>query len=79
MGRLSGYRYRDVVKRLKQSLVMGDAGGMVTTHRADLWNAMWVLKDHGKPQEEVYDREHPPSIRWLHERYRFAGLWAVGG
>ena len=35
------------------ALVMGDVGGMVTTNRADLWNAMWVLKDQGKIQEEV--------------------------
>ena len=44
-------------------------GGMVTTSRADLWDAMWAFKDHGKTQEAVYDREHPPGFRWLHGRF----------
>jgi dTDP-4-amino-4,6-dideoxygalactose transaminase len=42
---------------------------MVTTHRADLWDAMWAFKDHGKIHEAVYRREHPPGFRWLHERF----------
>jgi len=49
-------------------------GNMVTTSRADLWDAMWAFKDHGKTHEAVFGREHPPGFRWLHERYRFAGL-----
>jgi dTDP-4-amino-4,6-dideoxygalactose transaminase len=44
-------------------------GGMVTTNRADLWDAMWALKDHGKTHEAVFGREHPPGFRWLHERF----------
>ena len=44
-------------------------GGMVTTSRADLWDAMWAFKDHGKTQEAVFGREHPPGFRWLHERF----------
>ncbi len=35
---------------------------------------MWAFKDHGKIQEAVFGREHPPGFRWLHECYRFAGL-----
>ena len=35
---------------------------------------MWSFKDHGKTHEVVFGREHPPRFRWLHERYRFAGL-----
>lgn len=23
-------------------------GGLVTTHRVDLWDAIWAFKDHGK-------------------------------
>ncbi len=44
-------------------------GGMVTTSRADLWDAMWSFKDHGKTHDAVFGREHPPGFRWLHERF----------
>jgi dTDP-4-amino-4,6-dideoxygalactose transaminase len=44
-------------------------GGMITTNCADLWDAMWAFKDHGKTQDAVYRREHPPGFRWLHERF----------
>ena len=44
-------------------------GGMVTTNSAELWNAMWSLKDHGKSYDAVYHREHAPGFRWLHESF----------
>ena len=44
-------------------------GGMVTTSRPELWDAMWAFKDHGKTQETVFGRKHPPGFRWLHERF----------
>jgi dTDP-4-amino-4,6-dideoxygalactose transaminase len=44
-------------------------GGMVTTNSAELWNAMWSLKDHGKSYEAVYQRQHGPGFRWLHESF----------
>lgn len=47
----------------------GGEGGMVTTSRDDLWDAMWAFKDHGKTHEAVFGREHPPGFRWLHERF----------
>jgi dTDP-4-amino-4,6-dideoxygalactose transaminase len=51
-------------------LTTAGEGGMVTTNRADLWDAMWAFKDHGKTHEAVYGREHPPpGFRWLHERF----------
>ena len=42
---------------------------MVTTNDHDLWSHMWSLKDHGKSYEAVYEREHPPGFRWLHESF----------
>jgi dTDP-4-amino-4,6-dideoxygalactose transaminase len=30
---------------------------------------MWSFKDHGKSYEAVYEREHPPGFRWLHESF----------
>ena len=50
-------------------LTTAGEGGMVTTNRADLWDAIWAFKDHGKTQEAVYGREHLPGFRWLHERF----------
>jgi len=44
-------------------------GGMLTTSRPELWDAMWAFKDHGKTHEAVFDRDHPPGFRWLHERF----------
>jgi len=47
----------------------GGEGGMVTTNDKELWNTMWSYKDHGKSWEAVYEREHPPGYRWLHESF----------
>ena len=48
-------------------MTTGGEGGMVTTDDRDLWSAMWSFKDHGKSWEAVYEREHSPGFRWLHE------------
>ena len=45
----------------------GGEGGMVTTNDRALWSRMWSFKDHGKSWDAVYDRDHPPGFRWLHE------------
>lgn len=47
----------------------GGEGGMVTTGDRELWSRMWSFKDHGKSWEAVYQREHPPGFRWLHESF----------
>jgi dTDP-4-amino-4,6-dideoxygalactose transaminase len=47
----------------------GGEGGMVTTNDESLWRAMWSVKDHGKSFEAVYERQHPPGFRWLHESF----------
>lgn len=45
----------------------GGEGGMVTCNDRELWSRMWSFKDHGKSWDAVYEREHPPGFRWLHE------------
>ena len=50
-------------------MTTGGEGGMVTTNDAALWRAMWSFKDHGKSYEAVYEREHPPGFRWVHEGF----------
>lgn len=50
-------------------MTTGGEGGMVTTKDRDLWSRMWSYKDHGKSWEAVYEREHPPGFRWLHDSF----------
>jgi dTDP-4-amino-4,6-dideoxygalactose transaminase len=50
-------------------MTTGGEGGMVTTRDEALWRAMWSFKDHGKSYEAVYERQHPPGFRWLHESF----------
>lgn len=50
-------------------MTTGGEGGMVTTSDRDIWSTMWSYKDHGKSWEAVYEREHPPGFRWLHESF----------
>jgi dTDP-4-amino-4,6-dideoxygalactose transaminase len=47
----------------------GGEGGMVTTNDESLWKTMWAYKDHGKSWDAIYNREHPPGFRWLHESF----------
>ncbi|VVN65148.1 DegT/DnrJ/EryC1/StrS family aminotransferase [Pseudomonas fluorescens] len=50
-------------------MTTGGEGGMVTTNDRDLWAAMWAYKDHGKSWHAVYEQEHQPGFRWLHESF----------
>lgn len=50
-------------------MTTGGEGGMVTTNDEALWSRMWSYKDHGKSWEAVYQREHAPGFRWLHESF----------
>lgn len=50
-------------------MTTGGEGGMVTTGDRVLWSKMWAYKDHGKSWEAVYERDHPPGFRWLHESF----------
>ena len=47
----------------------GGEGGMAATNDLDLWRSMWSYKDHGKSWEAVYEWQHPPGFRWLHESF----------
>lgn len=50
-------------------MTTGGEGGMVTTNDRALWSRMWSFKDHGKSWQAVYERQHPPGFRWLHESF----------
>lgn len=50
-------------------MTTGGEGGMVTTNDEVLWSRMWSYKDHGKSYDAVYNQEHQPGFRWLHETF----------
>ena len=50
-------------------ITTGGEGGMVTTNDRELWSRMWSYKDHGKSWAAVYESEHPPGFRWLHDNF----------
>lgn len=50
-------------------MTTGGEGGMVTTNDRELWKRMWSYKDHGKSWDAVYEKQHPPGFRWLHESF----------
>jgi len=50
-------------------MTTGGEGGMLTTNDETLWRKAWEFKDHGKSYDAVYNRQHPPGFRWLHESF----------
>jgi dTDP-4-amino-4,6-dideoxygalactose transaminase len=50
-------------------ITTGGEGGMVVTNDPLIWDRAWSFKDHGKSYDAVYNREHPPGFRWLHESF----------
>ncbi|MCH2058960.1 MAG: DegT/DnrJ/EryC1/StrS aminotransferase family protein [Thalassotalea sp.] len=50
-------------------MTTGGEGGMLTTNDESLWRKAWAFKDHGKSYHAVYEKEHPPGYRWLHESF----------
>ena len=50
-------------------MTTGGEGGMVTTNDELLWKKMWSYKDHGKNYDSIYNKQHPPGFRWLHDSF----------
>ena len=50
-------------------ITTGGEGGMLTTCDEALWSRAWSYKDHGKSWDAVYNRQHQPGFRWLHESF----------
>lgn len=50
-------------------MTTGGEGGMLTTNDRSAWEGAWSYKDHGKSWDAVYNRQHPPGFRWLHESF----------
>ncbi|MGM8061426.1 DegT/DnrJ/EryC1/StrS family aminotransferase [Vogesella indigofera] len=50
-------------------MTTGGEGGMFTTNDEALWQRAWSFKDHGKSWDAVYNRQHPPGFRWVHDSF----------
>ena len=50
-------------------MTTGGEGGMLVTDDPLVWERAWSYKDHGKSYDAVFNREHPPGFRWLHESF----------
>jgi dTDP-4-amino-4,6-dideoxygalactose transaminase len=50
-------------------MTTGGEGGMLVLDDEDAWKRAWAFKDHGKSWDAVYEREHTPGFRWLHESF----------
>ena len=50
-------------------ITTGGEGGMLTTDDAELWQKAWSYKDHGKSWDAMYNRQHAPGFRWVHETF----------
>lgn len=48
-------------------MTTGGEGGLLVTNDSDLWSRIWSYKDHGKGYDTVFNTEHPPGFRWLHD------------
>jgi dTDP-4-amino-4,6-dideoxygalactose transaminase len=61
----------------------GGEGGMLITKDKALWEKAWAYKDHGKSYDTVFNKQHPPGFRWLHEsfgtNFRMTGMQAAIG
>jgi dTDP-4-amino-4,6-dideoxygalactose transaminase len=50
-------------------MTTGGEGGMLVTDDEEIYQKCWAYKDHGKSYDAVYNREHEPGFRWLHETF----------
>jgi dTDP-4-amino-4,6-dideoxygalactose transaminase len=50
-------------------ITTGGEGGLLATNEEQLWSSGWAFKDHGKSYAAVYERQHPPGFRWLHDSF----------
>lgn len=44
-------------------------GGALVLDDEQLYQTAWAYKDHGKSYQAVFERDHPPGFRWLHESF----------
>ena len=47
----------------------GGEGGLLALNNSEVWAKAWAFKDHGKSYDAVYNRQHAPGFKWLHESF----------
>jgi len=64
-------------------MTTGGEGGMVTLASKERWLRGWSYKDHGKDWDAMFNREHPPGPRLVHDtigtNWRMLEMQAVIG
>ena len=50
-------------------MTTGGEGGMLVTNDEALWKKAWSIRDHGKNYDAVFNQEHTPGFRWLHDSF----------
>jgi dTDP-4-amino-4,6-dideoxygalactose transaminase len=50
-------------------ITTGGEGGLLALNDPAIWAKAWAYKDHGKSFDAVYNRQHPPGFKWLHESF----------
>lgn len=64
-------------------ITTGGEGGLIAMNDEVLWKKAWSRKDHGKSYDTVFNVEHAPGFRWLHEEigtnWRMTSIQAVLG
>ena len=50
-------------------ITTGGEGGMLLLDDTAAWEKAWAYKDHGKSYDALFQREHPPGFRWVHESF----------
>lgn len=50
-------------------ITTGGEGGMLVTDDENIWKRAWAIKDHGKSHDTVFNKQHAPGFRWLHESF----------
>lgn len=61
----------------------GGEGGLLATDDDEFFRQAWSYKDHGKSYDTVFNVEHKPGFRWLHQGFgtnlRMTSVQAVIG
>ena len=50
-------------------ITTGGEGGLLAVNDPEVWARAWAYKDHGKSFDAVYNRQHAPGFKWLHESF----------
>lgn len=50
-------------------MTTGGEGGLLVLHDEERFRRAWAFKDHGKSYAAVFERDHPPGFRWLHDSF----------